>query len=78
MLLALVKEADLEFEGMKNTNVSLEEVEDLKIYLTRGRLISIIGSELVEKYERKFVPDYNTIILRRCQAYGKNIKFHVD
>lgn len=37
-----------------------------------------IGNDVVEKLQKLFACEYNTIILRRCQAYGKAIEFHTD
>ena len=63
---------------MIEAGISNDEIEDLKITLSRERLVSIFGSEQVVELGNIFKDGYDEIILRRCQAHGKFIRFHTD
>ena len=54
------------------------QLDDLKIDLTRADLLSHIGSEAVIELETTFGQRYDQILIRRCQAHGKFINFHTD
>ena len=54
------------------------DTEDLKIYLTPNELKILIGEKSVNELEALFENSYDEIIIRRCQAHGKFIKFHSD
>ena len=54
------------------------QLDDLKIDLTRADLLSHIGSEAVIELEMTFGQRYDQILIRRCQAHGKFINFHTD
>ena len=54
------------------------EVDDLKINLSRADLVHHIGTEAVNELEKTFGQRYDEIIIRRCQAHGKFINFHTD
>ena len=54
------------------------EVDDLKINLSRADLVLHIGAEAVNELEKTFGQRYDEIIIRRCQAHGKFINFHTD
>ena len=70
--------ADQKFDNaVKNSNHT-NEVDDLKINLSRADLVGHIGSEAVLELERTFGQRYDEILIRRCQAHGKFINFHTD
>ena len=70
--------ADQKFDNaVKNSNHT-NEVDDLKINLSRADLVGYIGSEAVLELERTFGQRYDEILIRRCQAHGKFINFHTD
>ena len=70
--------ADQKFDdAVKNSNHT-NEVDDLKINLSRADLVGYIGSEAVLELERTFGQRYDDILIRRCQAHGKFINFHTD
>ncbi len=55
-----------------------EELDDLKINLTRQELIDLIGLPLCERLETIFNAKPTEIIIRRGQSHGKMINFHTD
>ena len=56
----------------------MEDIEDLKITITRNRLCEMIGGVGVAELEALLGHDYSEIVIRRCQAHGKFINFHTD
>ena len=46
--------------------------------LSRADLELYIGSEAVIELEKTFGQSYDQILIRRCQAHRKFIKFHTD
>ena len=56
----------------------MEDIEDLKITITRNRLCEMIGEDAIAELEALFGQDYSEIVIRRCQAHGKFINFHTD
>jgi hypothetical protein len=68
--------ADQEFDNTVKNQTN--EVDDLKINLSRADLVGHIGSEAVLELERTFGQRYDDILIRRCQAHGKFINFHTD
>ena len=56
----------------------MEDIEDLKITMTRNRLCEMVGEAGVAELEKHFGQDYSEILMRRCQAHGKFINFHTD
>ncbi|TNV76403.1 hypothetical protein FGO68_gene10409 [Halteria grandinella] len=55
-----------------------ERVDDLKIPLHRVDLIELTSEKEVKALERLFSCQYNEILIRRCEAHGKFINFHLD
>ena len=74
--MSLRRLADLKYE--KATQDKTEEIDDLKINLTRAQLVENIGNEAVLELEKTFGQRYDEILVRRCQAHGKFINFHTD
>jgi hypothetical protein len=68
--------ADQKFDNAVKNQTN--EVDDLKINLSRADLVGHIGSEAVLELERTFGQRYDEILIRRCQAHGKFINFHTD
>ena len=54
----------------------------MKIEISRGKLISIIGPLAIKDLDKLFADShghrYDEILIRRCQATGKFINFHTD
>jgi len=44
----------------------MEDIEDLKINITRNRLFEMIGEGGVAELEALFGNDYSEIVIRRC------------
>jgi hypothetical protein len=56
----------------------LEDLEDLKITIDPVFLKEVIGCQQFSEIIGMFDNEYTEIVLRRCQAHGKFIKFHTD
>lgn len=74
----LIEFADRTYKESVEKQMSQEDLDDLKINLTKEELVQLIGEELCAKLESIFVEKPTEIIIRRCQAHGKMINFHTD
>jgi FAD synthase len=70
--------ADREYQNACEAGYSMEDIEDLKVTITRKRLCEMLEEGGVAELEALFGQDYSEIVIRRCQAHGKFINFHTD
>lgn len=58
-------------------NLKAQDIDDMKIKISREILVSLTDEQTCKQMETLF-GQYDEIIIRRCQSYGKLIDFHLD
>jgi uncharacterized protein YidB (DUF937 family) len=69
----LRKKVDNSFEG-----AGMNARDDYKLNLSEKDLENLLGENKVQEMKTKFGVEIDEIIIRRCSAHNKFIKFHLD
>lgn len=72
----LVEFADRQYEQLADKDA--DSAQDLKIDLSAEQLAALTSPQFVARLRELLADRHDEIVLRRCQAHGKHIRFHGD